>query len=449
MSAAHELIERGYTVRVFERQDAARRQGPQRVRRRDGHGRTEGPAGRARLPLLPAASIATSSTRWTGSRSRAVTRRPTTSCRRAETRSPINGRTSIVMSAWFPRSIADVRVMLAERVEIEKLGLTDEDESVFAARVWQLMTSCRERSLQEYERLPWVTYLGAEQRSEAFRKILVGGLTRSLIAATPKEASTDVGGTVLTELFYALSRPGTSADRLLNGPTNDVWLTPWLAWLRSRGVDYHLDAEVTAIDVKDRQIAGVTVREGGVESTVTRRLLHRCGPGRADGPARDEGDDRCRSHPGRDQGPRGRHALDDGSPVLPVAAGADRGRARHLHRDAVGAHVDLAGPVLDRLRPRGLRRRHGPGHPVGGHLRLGRARRPHDPQARPRAPARGDPGRGLGSAQGRDQQPRRGDPDRRHETRLVPRSRHLVGRHRGPGRHPRRRAWMSTPSRSS
>ena len=34
-----------------------------------------------------------------------------------------------------------------------------------------------------------------------------------------------VGGTVLTELFYALSRPGTSADRLLNGPTNDVWLT--------------------------------------------------------------------------------------------------------------------------------------------------------------------------------------------------------------------------------
>jgi hypothetical protein len=59
-----------------------------------------------------------------------------------------------------------------------------------------------------------------------------------------------------------------SADRLLNGPTNDVWLTPWLAWLRSwsrlppRGRVHHDRRQ-------DRQISGVTVREGGVESTVT------------------------------------------------------------------------------------------------------------------------------------------------------------------------------------
>ena len=43
--------------------------------------------------------------------------------------------------------------MLHERIEIAKLGLTDEDEDVFAERVWQLMTSSRERSIQEYERL--------------------------------------------------------------------------------------------------------------------------------------------------------------------------------------------------------------------------------------------------------------------------------------------------------
>src|SRR4051794_8902731 len=268
MSAAHELVERGYSVRVFERQSLPG--GKARSVSVDGtgtNGRKDLPGEHGfrffprfyrhiidtmeRIPMAGGHSAADHLVQ--ASRDEIA----------------INGRTTIVMSAWFPRSIADIRVMLAERFEIAKLGLTDEDEKVFAARVWQLMTSSRERSLQEYERLPWVTYLGAEQRSEAFRKILVGGLTRSLIAATPKEASTDVGGTVLTELFYALSRPGMSADRLLNGPTNDVWLTPWLAWLRSRGVDYHLEAEVTAIDVKDRQVAGVTVREGGVESTVT------------------------------------------------------------------------------------------------------------------------------------------------------------------------------------
>ncbi len=267
MSAAHELIERGYTVRVFERQGLPG--GKARSVAVDGTG-TEG---RKDLPgehgfrFFP---------RFYRHIIDTMERIPVPGnhfaadnlVQASRDEIAINGSTSIVMAAWFPRSMADLQVMMAERFEIQKLGLTPEDESVFAARVWQLMTSSRERSLQEYERLPWTTYLGAEQRSEAFRKILVGGLTRSLIAATPKEASTDVGGTVLTELFYALSRPGTSADRLLNGPTNDVWLTPWLAWLRSHGVDYHLDAEVTAIDVTDRRIAGVTVCEGGVETTV-------------------------------------------------------------------------------------------------------------------------------------------------------------------------------------
>ena len=40
-------------------------------------------------------------------------------------------------------------------------------------------------------------------------------------------------------------------------------------WLRSRGVEYHLDAEAMAIDCVDRRIAGVTIREGGVETVVT------------------------------------------------------------------------------------------------------------------------------------------------------------------------------------
>ena len=89
------------------------------------------------------------------------------------------------------------------------------------------------------------------------------------MAATPKEASTEVGGTVLTELIFATTRPGTSGDRLLNGPTNDVWLRPWLAYLRKKGVDYHLEAEVVGIDCVDGRIAGVTVSEGGTTSTVT------------------------------------------------------------------------------------------------------------------------------------------------------------------------------------
>lgn len=268
MSAAHELVERGYTVRVFERQSLPG--GKARSVTADGTGTDgrhdlPGEHGFRFFPRFYRHIIDTMAhIPLEGGRSAAHNL-----VQASRDELAIDGRTAIVMSAWFPRSLADVRVMLADRVSIKELGLSPEDESVFAARVWQLMTSCRERSLQEYERLPWAIYLGADQRTEAFRRFLVGGLTRTLIAATPREASTDVGGTVLTEVVYATTRPGTSADRLLNGPTNDVWLTPWLAWLRSRGVDYHLDAEVTAIDCRDRRVAGVTVRESGTETTVT------------------------------------------------------------------------------------------------------------------------------------------------------------------------------------
>jgi 15-cis-phytoene desaturase len=268
MSAAHELIERGFAVRVFERQSLPG--GKARSVSAPGTGtggRPDLPGEHGfrffprfyrhvidtmeRIPVPGAASAAANLVQ--ASREEIA----------------IDGKHSIVMDAWFPRSLADIRTMLAERVSISELGLTPEDQEVFADRVWQLMTTSRERSLEEYERLAWTAFLGADQRSEAFRRLLVGGLTRSLIAATPKEASTDVGGSVLVELFYALLRPGTSEDRLLCGPTNDVWLTPWLAYLRRRGVDYHLDAKVTAIEVSDRQISGVRVREGGGETVIS------------------------------------------------------------------------------------------------------------------------------------------------------------------------------------
>ena len=40
--------------------------------------------------------------------------------------------------------------------------------------------------------------------------------------------SARTGGYILLQLLFDLSRPGGQADRVLNGPTNDVWIDPWL-----------------------------------------------------------------------------------------------------------------------------------------------------------------------------------------------------------------------------
>ena len=86
----------------------------------------------------------------------------------------------------------------------------------------------------------WWSYVQADRRSEAFRRYLADGLTRTLVAARAKEMSARTGGLILVQLLLDLSRAGDRADRVLDAPTSDVWIDPWIAHLRSRGVDVRL-----------------------------------------------------------------------------------------------------------------------------------------------------------------------------------------------------------------
>src|ERR1019366_375814 len=89
------------------------------------------------------------------------------------------------------------------------------------------------------------------------------GFTRTLVAAKAQRASTKTIGDIFVQMLLTLAMPPTTADRVLNGPTSEVWIYPWLADLKARGVVYHLDAEVTAIDYQRGAIRGVTVVKNG------------------------------------------------------------------------------------------------------------------------------------------------------------------------------------------
>ena len=88
------------------------------------------------------------------------------------------------------------------------------------------------------------------------------GCTRSVVAAQAKLASTKTIGDMFVQYFFNLAEPGISADRVLNGPTNDVWIDPWVAHLRSRGVEYELNTRVRSIEMDGGRVSGVTVENG-------------------------------------------------------------------------------------------------------------------------------------------------------------------------------------------
>jgi len=180
-------------------------------------------------------------------------------------------RPSYLLPAEFPRNPADLKVDVFSVVAmLSGLGGVDmSDGMFFATKVWQFLTSCAERRLGEYERVNWWDFIEADTRSAAYQKYFGDGITRSLVAAKARRASARTIGDIFVQIVFSILVPGgVAGDRLLNGPTNDVWLNPWLAYLRDRGTVYHTDTEVRAIRCERGEIRSATVSYAGATREV-------------------------------------------------------------------------------------------------------------------------------------------------------------------------------------
>jgi uncharacterized protein with NAD-binding domain and iron-sulfur cluster len=172
----------------------------------------------------------------------------------------LEGRAEIVTPAHFPSSLDDLGLAFESLLaQATTLGIPAEDQAHFVNRLLLLLTSCSERRLAEYEHQSWWEFSGAQTRSPEYGKFLADGLTRTLVAAKGREMSARTGGTILLQLLFDLARPGHQVDRVLNGPTNDVWIDPWLTYLRSRGVDYRTEHQVQAIHTSGGSVTDVSI----------------------------------------------------------------------------------------------------------------------------------------------------------------------------------------------
>jgi len=159
------------------------------------------------------------------------------------------GMNEIVTLVNFPKSIKDVRVIV-NALKNAHAGITHEDTETMVAKIWRLMTSSKERRINDYERMGWWEFTEADFHSEAYREFFVGGLTRTLVAAKPRRVSTKTGGDILLQLIFQMSNPFKRTDRVLNAPTNDAWLFPWYNYLTKEAknpVKFHHGVEAKKI----------------------------------------------------------------------------------------------------------------------------------------------------------------------------------------------------------
>ena len=284
MSAAHELVERGFEVVVLERSDLAggkARSIPVVDDGTDtsGHELASGALGpiEHRLPgehgfrFFPGFyKHVVDTMRRTPSfdgRKAADHLAPTTRIGFAQYAKPM-----FVAPSVFPLTPGDAGAVLRDILLMFEpiTDLTPDDLAFFGARVWQILTSCKERRFAEYERTSWWDFTGAESRSGAYQKFLAVGITRSLVAAKARKASTRTIGDIFVQLVLSIISPtAVASDRVLDGPTNLVWIDPWLAYLESRGVRYVKGAEIEEILFQNGRITGVAVSQQGKRAVVT------------------------------------------------------------------------------------------------------------------------------------------------------------------------------------
>jgi uncharacterized protein with NAD-binding domain and iron-sulfur cluster len=260
LSAAHELSERGYGVAVYERRAVL-----------GGKARSipvpaSGTGGRADLPgehgfrFFPGfyRHITDTMRRIPVGAHGTVFDNLTVATRILLARA---GRSEIVWVARHPATLDDLRVFLVEL--FTPLGVPPDEVAFFVSRLLVLATSCSERRLAEYECLEWWDFIGAPQRSATYQAYLGQGLTRSLVAMRAEESSVRTVGVILLQLLYGLIGPGQVFDRLLNAPTNDAWIDPWIAFLRSRGVEFHHDVRATRFELDRGRVRRVHAVQDG------------------------------------------------------------------------------------------------------------------------------------------------------------------------------------------
>ncbi|GHG47285.1 hydroxysqualene dehydroxylase [Streptomyces griseocarneus] len=141
----------------------------------------------------------------------------------------------------------------------------------FAGRLLVWFTSGERRRTREWERVPWFEFTRAARMSANYRQLLAVGITRNIVATKAEVASTKTVATCIEAfLFNALGRGADGEpDRVLNAPTNEAWIDPWVAHLRSLGVEFRTGWGVRDLQLGDGRIAGAVLEDaGGARRTV-------------------------------------------------------------------------------------------------------------------------------------------------------------------------------------
>ncbi len=174
---------------------------------------------------------------------------------------------TLIASTTGPGQIAETRTPDSVRGWLEALrpafaeDLPARDVRFLLERLFYLLTACEARREDELDDVSWWEFIDAENRSPEFRDRLAFAV-QSLVALRPQVGSARTIGTVYLQLLFGQLDPTRPTERVLNAPTSEAWIDPWLRHLESLGVEFRPNAPVRRLETDGRRVTGATLASG-------------------------------------------------------------------------------------------------------------------------------------------------------------------------------------------
>jgi uncharacterized protein with NAD-binding domain and iron-sulfur cluster len=270
LSAAHELAERGFTLTVFERHPICGGKARSMKNAGSGTGGREDWPGEHGFRFFPGFYWHLSDTMsriWfdQANNIRVLDNLvPATEIGIAQENKP-----PFIIPAEQPKTLQEWIKALSNFFEAKSLGVPVSEARFFLRQLLCFLGSGPTRRAQQLERISWWEYIGAGSRSAQYQCIFGRGLSRSLVAMRPEKASTLTVMSMFVQIVLNIvENTGKKADRVLNGPTSEVWIEPWVKQLKSNpngsNVTILNDHEVQSVSFNPltQRVTGVDVKDG-------------------------------------------------------------------------------------------------------------------------------------------------------------------------------------------
>jgi uncharacterized protein with NAD-binding domain and iron-sulfur cluster len=165
-----------------------------------------------------------------------------------------------------PRNAEQVQQLLAFFGHVQRMGLSLDESLLFVTRLAEFLGMPEEARKRKYDAASWWQFVDADNQSAAFRTLTIA-TTRTLIAAKATEAS---AYTIATMAVRTLFETPLTLDRVLDGPTSEVWFEPWQKYLEANGVEFRFGYDLDAITFHGARPAIRSLRFSPVDGRLLR-----------------------------------------------------------------------------------------------------------------------------------------------------------------------------------